>query len=71
VNRPRGAITPRLIIELRKSLWVRRLASDHDASVEMVALIDRGWGDKPISQFKFRCNVCGGSSVNPRLDQDP
>jgi len=68
--RDRGTVTPRVILDMRKSLWVRCMDGQHDASVDIVSLIDRGWADWPISQFRFRCQECGGSNANPRLDRE-
>jgi transposase-like protein len=63
--------TARDISQMREALWISCLDCQHDASISTAALIERGLGDRPVSQFRFRCTKCGSVRANPRLDKWP
>jgi hypothetical protein len=53
--RDRGTVTPRIILDMRKTFWVRCLTCQHDAAVDIVALIARGLGG--ASNIKFQISM--------------
>jgi len=40
---------------------------DRERKADLSAIVQRGLGDVPVTDLKFRCSACGSNTVHPHL----
>jgi hypothetical protein len=48
-------------------LWLMCANCDREKKADLAAIMQRGLGNVPISDLKFRCSACGSTKVHPHL----
>jgi hypothetical protein len=59
--------TPQNLLKNQVILWLNCANCDHEAKADLAAIVQRGLGDRPINELRFKCSACGSLNVHPRL----
>ena len=55
------------IVKAQAVLWLMCANCDREAKADLAVIIQKGFGDRPITELKFKCSACGSLSVHPHL----
>jgi hypothetical protein len=55
------------VIKAQAVLWLMCENYDREAKADLAGIVQRGLGDVPIIDLKFKCSACGSKTVHPHL----
>ena len=55
------------ILKNEAILWMMCGNCDRERKADLADIVQRGLGDVPIANLKFKCSACGSRTVHPHL----